>query len=1272
MRRTRGLFRVPPIAGQRPWVARFRAHATRWAALGIVLLNCAPARASVLTVQAADVAASHTDASGVSLSPTSLTFAAQTVDTTSAPETVTLTNTGSATLTVNSITNSGNYSQTNTCGSSVAAGASCAINVVFTPTSTGTRGGTLVVSDSAGNSPQTAGLTGTGLAQTATLSPSSLSFGSQMVNTKSATKSVKLTNNTGATITIFGITTSGNYSETNTCGTSLAATKVCAIAVMFTPTTTGTVPGTLTITSSYAGSPQTLPIIGTGVAPTAVFAPTSLTFANQAVGTSSPVNSVTLTNSGTAALTISSISVTGTDTTDFSQTNTCGTTLSVNASCSISVTFTPTASGTRAASVSVSDNAAGSPQSVPLTGNGLAPAASLSPSSITFSNQAVGTTSGASPLTLNNTGNAALSITSIMVTGTNNGDFAQSNNCGTSLAAATSCTINVTFTPEASGTRTATVSVMDNASGSPQTATLSGTGTAPMVTFSISTITFASTGLGASSAPGGVTLFNTGNGDLPVSSIAITGANAGDFSQTNNCGVLVTAGSNCTITAVFTPKATGARAAAISVTDGAAGSPQSVALSGTGVSGGPAASISPLSLTFASQNVLTTSPAQPVTLTNTGASAMSLISIVASGDYAQTNNCGTTLATSASCTVQVTFTPSAGGTRAGYVTFSDNDPSTQQTVTITGTGATPTSTVSIVPVQASMTPGQSAQFQAYINGVASSNVTWTVDGTAGGNGSIGTVSSSGLYTAPATAGPHQVAATSTANTTQSATVLVVVTSFAGTFSYHNDNGLTGQNLSETVLNTGNVNSAQFGKIFSYKVDGQLYAEPLYVQGVSIAAGTHNVVYVATENDSVYAFDGDGTVTTPLWQVGLIPTGAQVLADSDVNGCNNILPSIGITGTPVIDPATNTMFLVARSKIVNGGVTTYYQYLHALDITTGAERAGSPVQVQASVASNRGTLIFDPRLQNQRAALFLNNGMVYIAWGSHCDYHPYHGWLMGYQESTLQQTAVFNSTPNGDQGGIWSSGAPPAIDENGYIYASVGNGTTDVNSGGIDYGVALLKLNPGNLSVADYFLPSDYAYLNSNDLDLGSGSPLILPDQPTPPTQLLVAAGKDGSVYLIDRTTLGQYNANGNNVVQVLPVGTVPNAHSMPAYWQNNVYFCGMTDYAKSYLLVNGLLSTSPTSESPTTFGYPGATPVVSANGSTNGVVWLLSTVKNTLALLHAYDAVNLSRELYNSAQNITRDKGGTAVKFAVPTVANGKVYVGTSSELDVYGLLPQP
>ncbi len=1211
-------------------------------------------------------------APGLSLSPTSLTFASQGLDTTSAAKTVTLTNTGSGPLTITSIATTGSYAQTNTCGSSVAAGANCTISVTFTPTATGTNSGTVVVTDNASNSPQSVTLTGTGTTSTVAFAPTSANFGNITVGNKSAAKAIKLTNSTGAALTITKVAVSSSYSQTNTCGTSVANGANCTISVSFTPGTTGVIPGTLTITDSATNSPQTVPLTGTGIASGISFSPPSVTFANTIVGTSSAVSVIVVTNTGSASLTVTSATLTGANSGDFTLTNTC-TTVSPGAICQINVTFRPTVTGTRTASVSVVDNAAGSPQSVPLTGTGIAATVTLSPASLNFGNVNVGSSSAVQKFTLSNAGNATLTITGITVTGLDPGDFSQTNTCGSSLAVATSCTISVTFTPVAAGTRSGSVSVSDNASGSPQTASLTGSGIASSVSFSTSSVTFPNTAIGKSSPVSGVTLFNTGSGTLSISSITITGANAADFSQTNNCGTSQPKGASCTISVTFKPTAAGTRTGAVSVSDNATGSPQTVTLTGTGTSGGPVASISPTTLTFGSTNVLSTSSAQTITLTNSGTVALGISSIVASGDYSQTNNCGSSVAAGAKCSVQVTFTPSATGSRTGFVNFADTDPSTIQAVTLNGTGAQPSSTVTISPKQASATPGQTAQFQASISGVQSSAVTWAVDGVNGGNSTTGIITSAGQYTAPSAAGSHIVTATSTANTTQSASVPMVVTAYPGVFVYHNDDGRTGQDLNETVLTTGNVNVNQFGKIFSYPVDGQMYAEPLYVMGVNVPGqGTHNVVYVVTENDTAYAFDADGIGSSPLWQVSFLTNGAQTLSTSDIGGCNNITPQVGITSTPVIDPQTNIIYILARTKVVTSGVAAFFQTLHALDITTGQETPGSPVVIQGTVNSSNGPVTFNPETNNQRAGLFLDNGVVYISWASHCDIQPYHGWIMGYDESTLQQVAVFNATPNGVEGGIWQSGAAPAVDEFGNIFVAIGNGTTDVDQDGVDYseGLLNLSLSGGTLGVNDYFVPSNFQSLNSSDLDLGSGGPLLLPTQPTPPTDLLVTFGKQGMVYLMDRTNLGKYSPLGNQVIQTLPAGTVPTAHSMPAYWQNNIYFCGVTDFLKSFLLSNGLLSTSPTSESTTQYGYPGATPAISANGNANGIVWALNTITGDFAQLHAYDATNLTRELYNTGQNTTRDKPGEMVKFTVPTIANGKVYVGTQTELDVYGLLP--
>src|SRR6267378_783180 len=480
--------------------------------------------------------------------------------------------------------------------------------------------------------------------------------------------------------------------------------------------------------------------------------------------------------------------------------------------------------------------------------------------------------------------------------------------------------------------------------------------------------------------------------------------------------------------------------------------------------------------------------------------------------------------------------------------------------------------------------------------------------------------------------------------------------FSGTFTHHNDNARTGANLQELVLTPATVNQAQFGKLFSWAVDGQVYAQPLYVANLAIPHhGTYNVVFVATEHGSVFAFDADDPTCVQLWISSFID------------------PENGITGTPVIDPQTGILYVVVRTK-ENG---SYVQRLHALDITTGAEALGGPVDIEASVAgtgdgSDGANLSFDPLRQNQRAALLLTQGVVYIAFASHGDYGPYHGWLLGYDAATLQQVAVFNATPNGGEGGIWQSGGGPSADTFGTIYVITGNGTFDADVGGTDFGDSFLKLSTqaGGLTVADFFTPFNQASLEANDLDLGSTDPLLLPDQTdTDHPHLVLGAGKDGNAYLVDRDQMGQFTSSDNShIVQTITISP-DGVFCAPAVWENNIYFAASGDVLKAFHLSGGLLSTTPTSQGSTVLNYPGATPVISADGPTNGIVWVLDNNDAGVAVLRAYDATDVSRELYNSSQAGDRDQAGPAVKFAVPTVANGTVYVGGQNQLTVFGLL---
>lgn len=501
--------------------------------------------------------------------------------------------------------------------------------------------------------------------------------------------------------------------------------------------------------------------------------------------------------------------------------------------------------------------------------------------------------------------------------------------------------------------------------------------------------------------------------------------------------------------------------------------------------------------------------------------------------------------------------------------------------------------------------------------------------------------------------------------------------YTGMLTWHNDVARTGQNLQETILNPTNVNSTTFGKLFSFPVDGQIFGQPLYVNNVVIPGkGTFNVVYVTTENDSVFAFDAEGVNTSALWSDSFIDPAKGITpipcADTESNPCP-FLSVIGITGTPVIDPGTGTMYLVAATK-ENG---KYVQRLHALDITSGAEKFGGPVVIKASVkgtgAGNKDGLVsFSPLHENQRTGLLLLNGVVYLGWASFGDVAPFHGWVLGYNATNLDQTALFNSTPNGSDGGVWQSGGGLSADAAGDIYLQTGNGTFDVNRGGSDYGDSFLKFNSA-LGLLDYFTPDDQYNLNKNDIDLGSGVGLLLPTQKGKFPDEIISAGKQGLIYVVNRSDMGKYDPKTNHVIQTVQ-GSTNGYWSSGAYWNSTVYYSGRKDFLSQYSLTKGLLSTSPVYQAPEKF-LAGSTPSISANGSTNGIVWAIerpAMVKGVFppGILHAYDATKVSVELYNTSQSGTRDVLGPGITFSVPTIMNGKVYVGTGSELDVLGLLP--
>lgn len=593
--------------------------------------------------------------------------------------------------------------------------------------------------------------------------------------------------------------------------------------------------------------------------------------------------------------------------------------------------------------------------------------------------------------------------------------------------------------------------------------------------------------------------------------------------------------------------------------------------------------------------------------------------------------------------------------------------------------ATTTTGLSVTPGTTVVTFAGTAQFTAV--GLGSGSATWSVDGVAGGNSTVGTITAGGLYTPPSTVGRHTVTATSG---TQTANATVYVSNDPGTLTYHNDNMRTGQDLNETVLTPSNVNQSTFGKLFSYPLDGLTFASPLYVQNVNIPGqGVHNIVIVATEHDSVYAFDADNRSNTPLWHVNFTnpAAGVTTVPAVDTGETGDIPNEIGITGTPVIDPSTGTIYVVAKTKEVSGGTTSYVQRLHALDLATGAEKSGSPVVIQASVpgtglGSSGGTLVFNSLRENQRAALLLANGVIYVGFSSHGDNEPFHGWVLGYNASTLQRVMVFCATPNGENGGVWMDGDGVATDSTGSLYLISGDGDFDANTGGNDYGDSFLKLSSSG-TVQDYFAPSVQSALDVNNLDLGAGGVLLLPDQSGAHPHEMVSAGKNGTIYLVDRDHMGGFNSSTDQIVQELVnifqnnLGIEGGNFSSPVYWNGWIYFAPVQSTVQAFKLTNGLLSTTPTSHSSQTYNGRGGTMSISANGSSNGILWTLQTGGlGVPGILHAYDATNLSNELYNSNQAGTRDALDEWNKFTVPVVANGKVFVTSNSQLTVYGLLP--
>lgn len=495
--------------------------------------------------------------------------------------------------------------------------------------------------------------------------------------------------------------------------------------------------------------------------------------------------------------------------------------------------------------------------------------------------------------------------------------------------------------------------------------------------------------------------------------------------------------------------------------------------------------------------------------------------------------------------------------------------------------------------------------------------------------------------------------------------------------YHYNVQRQGQNTLETTLTPSNVNSTQFGLIRLLSVDGKVDAQPLYLYRVPMGANFRNMVFVVTENDSAYAFDGDSGVQ--LWKISALGSGET---PSDSHGCNQISPQIGITDTPVIDRRLGpkgAMYFVAMSKDSGGA---YHQRLHVVDITNGAELFGGPVEIQATYpgtgdGSQNGTVIFNPGQYAERAGLLEYANIIYVTFTSHCDIRPYTGWIIGYNATTLAQTSVINVTPNGNEGSIWMTGCGLAADSSGGIYFLDANGSFDttLNSQGFpsngDYGNAFVRLSAGQLAVTDYFAMYNTVQESGADEDLGSGGAIVLPDlmdNNGVTHHLAVGAGKDGNIYVVNRDNMGKFNSSNNSQIYQEVTGALPGGiWSKPSYFNKTVYYGSVSHPLKAFPISNAMLASSPSSQTSTSFTFPGTTPVISANGTSNAIVW---AVENTNpAVLHAYDATNLGTELYNSNQAGSRDHFGNGNKFITPIVVNGKVFVGTPNSVAEFGLL---
>lgn len=604
------------------------------------------------------------------------------------------------------------------------------------------------------------------------------------------------------------------------------------------------------------------------------------------------------------------------------------------------------------------------------------------------------------------------------------------------------------------------------------------------------------------------------------------------------------------------------------------------------------------------------------------------------------------------------------------------------------TGPAGAVTITTQPANQTVAVGQSATFSVVATGAIPLTYQWQKNGVA----ISGAMSAS--YTTAATTSSDNGAtfavavSNSTGSATSAAATLTIGSSVpsagssnADVVTYHYDNMRSGANTNETVLTPATVNSAKFGLLGSFTVDGKVDGQPVYLSNVSIpGVGTKNVLYVVTEHDSVFAFDADsvnGATSASLWKTSMLQSGES---PSDDRNCGQVTPEIGITSTPVIDRTRNAIYVVAVAKTSSG---TYVHRIHALNLATGQEMVGGPTTVTATFQgsganSANGVDTFDPAQYNERPALLEVGGTIYTTWGSHCDTGPYNSWVMAYSADTLKQTNVLNLVPNGQDGGIWMAGAGPAADVAGNVYLIIGNGgfDTTLTSAGMpsngNCGNCFVKLAPApKMSLLDYFTPSNTVSESNQDIDFGSGGPLLLPDLKDAAgvtRHLAVGAGKDRNIYVVDRDNMGKFNASKNAIYQLI-TGLLPDAvDSSPIYFNNTIYIGGIVNSIMAFPITNAKLATAPSSQTTKHFGYPGAMPIVTAAGTSNPIVWAVENGTN--GILHAFDATNLANELYNSTQSVNGRDTFAPNKYMTPMVTNGKVYVGTPYSVVVFGLLP--